>query len=117
MGRTTEAWVLSAGPEKKRVPGALRLETYALPDLGPHDVLVRPLYGCWEGNMTHALERSPVDVCRQRGEARMVPGNSGAVEVVEPGSAVTGLQAGDRCIVFGNAVHDRHGYMMKALAY
>lgn len=67
--------------------------------------------------MTHALQRRPVDVCRERGEARVVVGNSGVVRVLSVGDGVRHVKEGDVCRIFGNAVWDDHGYTVKAHAY
>ena len=40
-------------------------------------MLAEPLYGCWEGNMSHAVERRPIDIYRDRGEEKVVIGNAG----------------------------------------
>lgn len=116
---TTEAWVIHRGPDRDdNVPPAeLRLEPFSFPDIEENEVLAEPIYGCWEGNMTHALERRPVDVCRQRGEARVVVGNSGVVRVLAAGAAVRNVKEGDLCRIFGNASWDAHGYTVKAHAY
>lgn len=115
---STEAWVLYASGDHPRPELAeLRRERITIPDLTDHDVLAEPLYGCWEANMAHAVARSPVDICRERGEEKIVLGNSGVVRVLKTGAAVTGMREGDVCMVFGNAVADEFGYMKKALAY
>lgn len=116
----TDAWVLHRGPEGAppgSVPGELSLEELTFPALTPHEALVEPLYGCWEANLTHALERSPVDICRQRGEERVVLGNAGIVRVVAVGRAVTAVAEGDVCFFgcFGRT--DRFGYLELVHAY
>jgi NADPH:quinone reductase-like Zn-dependent oxidoreductase len=116
----THAWVLHRGERQRGgqpLPGELVQESFSLPELGPEEVLAAPIYGCWEGNMGHALQRVPVDICRLRREDKVVIGNAGVVRVLETGSAVTRVRAGDCCLVFGNAEPDAHGYMIKALAY
>ncbi|MDY7226121.1 zinc-binding dehydrogenase [Hyalangium rubrum] len=116
----TRAWVLHRGERQKEgqpVPAELVEESFSIPALGPEDVLAEPLYGCWEGNMGHALQRVPVDICRLRREDKVVIGNAGVVRVVETGSAVTRVRAGDHCLVFCNAEPDEHGYPVKVLAY
>lgn len=117
----TEAWVLYRGERPHGQPGTdaaeLVHETFPIPDLGEHDVLAEPIYGCWEGNMTHALRRDPVDVCRFRREKKIVLGNAGVVRVLQTGAAVDDLSEGQACIVFGNAEPDGAGYMVKALAF
>src|SRR5215475_2052693 len=99
---TTEAWVLHRGNNdvSDRKPGELRLETYTFPEITPHEVLAEPLYGCWEGNMTHAVLRRPVDVCRQRGEERIVIGNAGVVRILQIGDAVKSVRRGDVCMLW-----------------
>ena len=61
----TEAWILHMGPERPE-PAILMKEDFSFPDITENEVLVEPVYGCWEGNMAHAVDRAPVDVCRQR---------------------------------------------------
>ncbi|WP_308416895.1 zinc-binding alcohol dehydrogenase family protein [Streptomyces sp. AJS327] len=78
---------------------------------------MEPLFGSWEANMGHALERTPVDVCRQRGEDRMVIGNFAAVRVVRPGRAVTRVREGDLCLTQAFARTDEHGYVKLVHAY
>ncbi len=118
MSTMTAAWVLRSGPTDHYESGSLHLEDFSLPAVGPTDVLVEPLVGCWEGNMTHALQRRPVDICRQRNEAAVVLGNAGVVRVLQPGSAITEFKEGDLAYVFGNAKPwERFGYMRQALAY
>src|SRR5829696_10319381 len=82
---TTEAWVIDAASDDARElePAELRKEVYCLPNITEHEVLAEPIYGCWEGNMTHAIERNPVDVCRQRGEKKIVIGNAGVVRILK----------------------------------
>src|SRR6185436_4621492 len=48
-------------------------------DPGPEEALVSPLFGCMEGNMGHAVDRRPIDLCLARGEARVVVGNAGVL--------------------------------------
>ncbi len=116
-GLTTSAWVLYRGNACGDEDSPLRLETVELPAPGPRDVLVEPLYGSWEGNMGHAVQRSPVDICELRGEDRVVLGNAGVVRVLEVGSAVTHVAPGDVGIVFCNGVADAHGYPITIFGY
>ncbi|MFN8494518.1 MAG: zinc-binding dehydrogenase [Caldilineaceae bacterium] len=116
----TEAWVLHAGTRRKAAhlePGALHLESFAFPAPTEHEVLAEPLYGTWEGNMTHALTRDPVDICLQRGEKKIVLGNGGVVRILQVGSAVTTVQEGDLCVIFGVDDFDAQGYGQLAVAY
>jgi len=114
---TTEAWVLYQGEGANPGPGELKKELFTFSEISPQEVLVEPIYGCWEGNMSHSIQRNPVDICKQREEQKVVIGNSGVVQVLKTGSAVTTVKEGDFAIVFGNAVSDEYGYMVKALAY
>lgn len=114
---TTEAWVLKAGCEGDSGPGRLERESFRFPDIGEHEVLVEPLIGCWEGNMSHAISRMPVDIARERGEATVVLGNAGVARVLRTGTAVQSLREGDLALVFCNGVEDRFGYPEKIYAY
>jgi NADPH:quinone reductase-like Zn-dependent oxidoreductase len=110
--QSTEAWVLYAGAPRE--PATLRKESFSFEDIGPEEVLVEPLYGCWEGNMSHAIARDPVDVCKHRGEERIIIGNCGVVRVLALGSRVTHLAVGDACMGYVSYANDRHGYMLAA---
>lgn len=114
----TEAWVLYAGDQsrEKRHAG-LRLESFAFPDITEKEVLVEPLIGCWEGNMSHALKRQPIDICHQRAEPKVVIGNAGVVRVLQTGSAVENLSEGDVCLVFCNGIADSQGFAHRIWAY
>jgi hypothetical protein len=114
---TTSAWVLYRGDAAAEEIAPLSLNTVELPAPGPRDVLVEPLYGSWEGNMDHAVQRSPVDVCGLRGENRVVLGNAGVVRVLEVGSAVTRIAPNDFGIVFCNGVADKYGYPVTIFGY
>ncbi|MBC8352035.1 MAG: zinc-binding dehydrogenase [Planctomycetes bacterium] len=113
---STEAWVL---PSNTRRPGNAELirEAFTFPDITPNEVLAKPLYGCMEGNMLHALQRDPVDICQERSEDSVVLGNAGVVVVERIGSAVTNVTEGETCIVFGNGIWDEQGYPVKILGY
>jgi len=113
---STEAWVLQSAALQPG-QGTLTKQTYSFPDIGPQEVLAKPLYGCVEGNMMHALTRDPVDICAERGEDCVVLGNSGVVTVERVGAEVGSFQTGDMCIVFGNGQWDEYGYPMKAMAF
>lgn len=113
---TTEAWVLSSGHGRNE-PGRLEKETVTFSDIGVEEVLAEPLYGCWEGNMTHALNRNPIDICLARQEEKVVIGNAGVVRILKTGDAVKQIKAGDRCLVFCNGTWDEAGYPVKILGY
>lgn len=117
----TEAWVLYQGAgygiSNKPETAELKNENYFFSALAEHEVLVEPIYGCWEGNMSHAVERSPIDICGQRREEKVIIGNAGVVRVLETGVSVTTLKEGDLCIVFCNGIWDDLGYPKKIFAY
>jgi NADPH:quinone reductase-like Zn-dependent oxidoreductase len=117
----TEAWVLHQGPASKAgeapVAAQLKKEMLEFSEITDFEVLAEPLYGCWEGNMSHAVERDPVDICRQRGEEKVVIGNAGVVRVIKIGAAVTTVKENDVCLVFCNGVWDELGYPIKIYAY
>lgn len=112
------AWFLYAGTgaDHDRL-AELVCERFELRAIAPGELLVEPLYGSWEGNMNHALERRPVDICKQRGEPRVIIGNTGVVRVAEVGRDVTGWQPGQVALLFSASVVDEWGYPEKALAY
>lgn len=113
---TTDAWVL---PSTARQPGrgTLIREEFRFPEISATEVLATPIYGCLEGNMLHAIERDPIDICGLRGEDAVVLGNSGVVRVERIGAEVDLVREGDLCLVFGNAVWDEQGYPIKIMAY
>ena len=117
----TDAWVIYRGPTKansgKPVPAELVKEDFSFPDIGEHEVLAETIYGSWEANMTHAVQRQPVDICRQRGEEKVVIGNAGVVRILRAGNGVNSVTEGDLCMVFCNGVWDRFGYPEKIFAY
>ncbi|MCA9704855.1 MAG: zinc-binding alcohol dehydrogenase family protein [Myxococcales bacterium] len=118
MPHDAEAWFLHAGSGSDFGRLAeLRREPYQLPDLAHDELLCEPLYGSWEGNMNHALLRKPIDVCKHRGEERVVVGNSAVLRVLETGSSVTDYRPGQLAMLFCAAVVDRWGYPELALAY
>lgn len=117
-----DAWILpaaAAGRPAASAGGPARLVRTAIdvPEPGPGEVLVAPLYGCWEGNMGHAVARTPIDVCRARGESGVVLGNAGTVRVLRCGPDVTTVEPGQKALVFGIGTSDRWGYPIGAFAY
>ncbi|MGJ8744405.1 hypothetical protein [Polaribacter sp.] len=112
----TDAWVLEQG-KIHRVPGELILKKIELPTLSIKTILVEPIYGCWEGNMHHAIMRDPVDICLQRKEKEIVLGNAGVVRILKTGSPQSHLKQGDYALVFCNAVADEYGFPKKILGY
>jgi NADPH:quinone reductase-like Zn-dependent oxidoreductase len=118
MSIKTDAWVLYAG-EKGAPPKATELvrEQFEIGDPGPDDCVVTPLFGCMEGNMGHAVERRPIDICLARGEDKVVIGNAGVVKVEQCGAAVTTCKEGDTAILFCNGDPDEFGYPRKIFGY
>jgi NADPH:quinone reductase-like Zn-dependent oxidoreductase len=114
---TADAWLLYAGEGERPQPATLVRETIQVPEPGPGEVVAEPLYGCWEGNMGHALTRRPVDICRQRREPWVVIGNAGVVRVRQVGEGVTTLRPGQNALIFCTGVEDRWGYPDKILGY
>ncbi len=113
-----DAWVLYAGDDPKNPkPAELVRETIEIPALGDNDVLAQPLYGCWEGNMSHAIQRKPVDICHQRGEDKVVLGNAGVVRILQVGKDVKAVEPGQRAIIFCNGEEDTWGYPKKIMGY
>ena len=117
MTYKADAWLLYAGEGDAPSRATLVRETLEVPAPGPGEVLAEPLYGCWEGNMGHAVNRQPVDICRQRGEPKVVIGNAGVVRVRECGPGVTTVSPGQHAIIFCTGVEDRWGYPDKILGY
>ena len=114
---TTEAWVLYEGPGRRPEPGELKREPFSFPDPTETEVLAEPIYGCWEANMSHALERMPIDICRQRREDKVVLGNSGVVRILKTGAAVASVREGDLCGVAPIGTTDRYGHLLTVLGY
>jgi hypothetical protein len=121
----TDAWVLHAGPDDggstpQPAGGALVRENFPLGEPADDEALVEPLYGCWEANLDHALTRSPIDVCRARGEESVVVGNLGVVRVLRAGSPTAGapaLREGQACMVMPFGRIDPHGYAELVYGY
>ena len=109
----TEAYVLCADDERAE----LSKRTFTFADISDHEVIAKPVYGCMEGNMLHAVQRDPIDICRQRGEDSVVIGNAGVVIAERIGAQVRGINEGDACIVFGNGVADEQGYPKQIVGY
>lgn len=118
MPVTTKAWVLHRNPNPKEYkPTEFLYEDFTFPDPTDDEVLVEPVAGCWEGNMSHAMARKPIDICHARNEERCVTGNAGVVRVLQPGRNVKGLKEGQMALVFCNGIPDEFGYPKKIYAY
>lgn len=112
------AWFLYPGDQVNADQVAtLVREEFELPPLAEDEVLAEPLYGSWEGNMGHAVQRKPVDVCRQRSEPKVILGNSGVVRILDVGRKVTTVAPGQRAIIYVGDIVDAFGYAEKMLGY
>lgn len=111
----TNAWTLRKGKD----PACLGLihDTIEFEFSSDDDVLAEPIYGCWEGNMQHAVDRDPIDICGARGEEFVVLGNSGVVRVLDIGKNVSNCKVGDFCLVFCNSNPDQYGYPTNIYGY
>ena len=114
MPEKTRAWALPRGDQPK---DELHLAEITLPELGPEDCLVEPIYGCWEGNMSHVIDRAPIDVAAARDEPFVVLGNAGVVRVLETGPEVKTVTKGQFAVLFCNGVWDKWGYPIKIFGY
>ena len=117
MAYKADAWVLYAGKSDTPERAKLVRETIEIDALKANEVLAEPLYGCWEGNMGHALDRTPVDICKQRGEEKVVLGNAGVVRIKEVGKDVKNVEPGQRAIIFCNGEEDEWGYPKKIMGF
>jgi NADPH:quinone reductase-like Zn-dependent oxidoreductase len=113
----TEAWVLYQAPPNEKGAGKLTQEDIHFPDIQEDEVLAEPLYGCWETNMTHAINRDPVDICKVRGEDKLILGNAGVVRVIDKGRKVSQVREGDICVLAPFAEMDSYGYIRKIFGY
>src|SRR5262245_32791627 len=114
---TTEAYVIQQGRPSDPEAAALVRKEYSFSDPTDEEVLAAPIYGCWEANMTHALKRHPVDICRLRREKEVVLGNSGVGRVLEVGASVSTVKEGDVCAVIPIGQADAFGYAVRVYGY
>ncbi len=114
--KTTTAWILEMGPDDP-VRGELVEKEFTFDEIKSDELLIEPLVGCWEANMAHAINRSPVDIAKQRGEAQIVLGNAAICRVAEIGSDVTSHQVGDEVFFGCVGQPDRYGYVELVAAY
>lgn len=108
-----------ADPHDGGPGGTLRRVRFTFGPLEEGEALVEPILGAWEGNVDHALARSPIDVCSSRGEDAVVLGNSGVVRVlkVNAGSRDVQVREGDLCLLLPFGKTDRFGYAELVHAY
>jgi NADPH:quinone reductase-like Zn-dependent oxidoreductase len=113
----TVAWTLYRGDKTNNGKSIFKKETVSFENISEKEILVEPIYGCWEANMTHAIERKPIDVCYKRGESKIVLGNAGVVRALKTGSKVKSIKEGDVCVLMAYGTLNRFGYMVTAFGY
>ena len=113
---SAEAYVLTP-PNDGKGKARLSLETILLTPPADDELLVRPIFGCWEGNMGHALMRAPIDLCAVRGGEQIILGNAGVVWVESVGKTVKGIAPGDCGLVFCAGDVDEAGYPKTIYGY
>jgi NADPH:quinone reductase-like Zn-dependent oxidoreductase len=114
-----DAWILEPAKTDNKDLTQLKKGMIELKELGPKDVLVEPIYGCWEGNMGHAVDRNPIDICIARKENQVVIGNAGVVRVLKTGSHLPGINPGQIYMLFSGDTRElpRYNYPIKAYGY
>jgi len=115
-----EGWFICRATDeelKNRSPASLVKDSFEISDLAPNQVLAAPLFGCWEGNMGHALKRRPIDICRFRNEDRVILGNAGVVEIVDVGKDVKTVRPGQKAIIFCAGEEDKFGFPKTIMGY
>ncbi|AGC46618.1 hypothetical protein MYSTI_05339 [Myxococcus stipitatus DSM 14675] len=117
MSYQAEAWVIHAGSSREPRRAQLTRTRITVEAIQDGEVLAAPLFGCWEANTEHALERRPLDVCKARQEQEVVLGNAGVVRVLETGRNVTEVRSGQLAMLFSSGETDGLGFMTKALGY
>ena len=113
-------WFINRASEeelKDKKQARLERDEFELTPLAPNEVYAEPIYGCWEGNMGHAMRRRPIDICRARKEDRVVLGNAGGVEIVEVGRDVKTVRPGHKAIIFCNGQEDWFGFPVTIMGY
>ena len=115
-----EGWFIFPATDaelREKVPAKLIKDTFELTPPAPNEIIAAPLFGCWEGNMGHAIRRRPIDICRARKDPYAILGNAGVVEVVETGKDVKTVRPGQRAVIFANGEEDWFGFPNKIFAY
>ncbi|MBN2444750.1 MAG: hypothetical protein JXJ04_25565 [Spirochaetales bacterium] len=102
---------------KNEGPAEIVLEDFEFDDITENELLVETLYGSWEANMSHAIERKPVDVCMMRREDKIVLGNAGVVRVLECGANVKNIKPGGLYMLAPIGTEDESGYLQDIFGY
>ncbi len=100
-----------------RKPGILELADIELARSSDEQILVETIYGSWEGNMSHAILRDPIDVCRRLGQEWIVLGNSGVVRVLSSRTEPGYPPEGTICAFAPIGKQDPYGYVRTVCAY
>ena len=118
LGEKTRAWLLRRGDTgHPRKPGILELADIELARSSDEQILVETIYGSWEGNMSHAILRDPIDVCRRLGQEWIVLGNSGVVRVLSSRTEPGYPSEGTICAFAPIGKQDPYGYVRTVCAY
>ena len=120
MPMKADGWFIHRATDeelKSGAPATLVKESFEIEPLEDNEVLAAPLFGCWEGNMGHAVKRRPIDICRARDEERVILGNAGVVEIQEVGRDVNTVRPGDKAIIFCVGEEDKFGFPMSIMGY
>jgi NADPH:quinone reductase-like Zn-dependent oxidoreductase len=113
------AWVLSNKDGKREFDK----RTVSLPTVNSSTSLVKPLAVGWEGNVSHAISREPIDINIQRKEEAVVLGNNGVVQLIKTEDArLEALAATCNGIflvqpIFHNGATDSNGYLSSVFGY
>ncbi|WDF02038.1 zinc-binding alcohol dehydrogenase family protein [Shouchella hunanensis] len=110
---STDAWVLI----KDQGKATFKRKVFQFEEIKKDEVLVKPIYGCVEGNLSHAINLKPEDIFTSRNEEEIILGNGGVVQVDSIGSEVSNLKVGDYGIFFCNGEPDEFGYPKKITAF
>ena len=95
----------------------MQKEAFECPEPQAGETLVEPIFGCWEANLSHALMRKPIDICRLRNEQRVIIGNCALSRVLKVVGDDHGLKEGDLVIGGALGAGDRFGYPEKIFGY
>jgi NADPH:quinone reductase-like Zn-dependent oxidoreductase len=111
-----ESWILESS-NGVNTTGELQLHTTTIPKPDSEQIIVAPIFGCVEANLLHAIQRQPIDICKQRGESFVIPGNACVGKVMEVGENVRLVKKGDIGMAFGASQTDSFGYPMTVIGY
>ena len=107
----TEAYVL------QKDSSILERKIIHFSDIGDDEVLALPVYGCFEANILHAVQKVPTNINEDRAEEEIVLGNTGVLYIQDRGRKVSAVEIGDFAIYFGNGISDAQGYPIKIAGY